>query len=106
MLWVAGEVDGMVATVPADNGEWEICRVYVNPTLHGAGLGTELLETAERHATANGAAELFLWTDTRFHRAHRFYEKHGYVRQGPVRALHDIAETLEYRYAKRIAPRP
>jgi GNAT superfamily N-acetyltransferase len=41
-----------------------------------------------------------LWTDTRFRRAHRFYERWSYVRDGPIRALHDIADTVEYRYAK------
>jgi GNAT superfamily N-acetyltransferase len=44
-----------------------------------------------------------LWTDTRFHRAHRFYEKHFYVRAGAIRALHDIANTIEYRYAKPVS---
>ncbi|HYZ62994.1 MAG TPA: GNAT family N-acetyltransferase [Acetobacteraceae bacterium] len=100
MLWVAGEVDGMVAAAPLDGGAWEICRVYVHPRLHGAGLGRELLELAERHALAQGATEVVLWTDTRFRRAHRFYENHSYVRAGPIRALHDIANTVEYRYAK------
>jgi GNAT superfamily N-acetyltransferase len=103
MLWAAGAVEGMIATVPEGGGRWEICRVYVHPLLHGSGLGAALLQTAERHAAAAGAADLVLWTDTRFERAHRFYEKWGYVRQGEVRALHDIAETLEYRYVKSVA---
>lgn len=106
MLWAAGAVDGMVATVPAGGGIWEICRVYVHPRLHGSGLGAALLETAERHAVSADAVELVLWTDTRFHRAHGFYEKWGYVREGEVRALHDIAETLEYRYVKRLRSVP
>ncbi|MBV8913094.1 MAG: GNAT family N-acetyltransferase [Acetobacteraceae bacterium] len=100
MLWIAGDADGMVATAPLGGGAWEICRVYVRPRLHGTGLGRELLAVAERHAIAAGAGELVLWTDTRFGRAHRFYESASYVREGPVRALHDIAGTIEYRYAK------
>lgn len=104
LLWAAGgvdgHIDGMIATVPLDDGAWEICRVYVHPRLHGRGLGRALLGTAERRAIAAGARELILWTDTRFHRAHRFYEKWGYVRNGAVRDLHDIANTTEYQYAK------
>lgn len=100
MLWIAGEADGMVATAPLEAGAWEICRVYVHPRLHGTGLGRQLLNVAERHAIGAGATELVLWTDTRFRRAHRFYENASYVRDGPVRALHDIANTIEYRYAK------
>ena len=61
---------------------------------------TRLLETAEAHARAAGATRLVLWSDTRFDRAHRFYEKRGYVRHGPIRVLHDISNSLEFGYAK------
>ncbi len=102
-LWTAetdGRVVGMVATVPYDAGTWEICRVYTQPSLHGSGLGHRLLNQAEAHARAAGATRLVLWSDTRFDRAHRFYEKHSYVRQGPIRVLHDISNSLEFGYAK------
>ncbi len=106
-LWAAeaeGRLVGMIATRPLDAGEasgaWEICRVYVDPALHGAGLGHALLDLAETHAIDVGASRLVLWTDTRFDRAHRFYEKRSYVRSGPVRVLHDISNSLEYAYAK------
>jgi ribosomal protein S18 acetylase RimI-like enzyme len=44
-----------------------------------------------------------LWSDTRFDRAHRFYEKRSYVRHGAIRALNDISNSLEYGYAKPVA---
>lgn len=90
----------MIATRPLDPATWEICRVYVHPDAHGAGLAATLLETAERHAVAAGATELVLWTDTRFERAHRFYEKHGYIRTGRTRDLHDLAQSTEYHFIK------
>ena len=96
----AGEITGMVATRPHEAGAWEICRVYVLPALHGSGLGHRLLDTAETHARAAGATRLVLWSDTRFDRAHRFYEKRSYVRSGPIRVLHDISNSLEFAYAK------
>lgn len=102
-LWVADDVSGvagMIATRPLDSATGEICRVYVRPSLHGSSLGHELLTTAERHAINTGAQRLVLWSDTRFDRAHRFYEKRSYVRRGPVRVLHDISNSLEYAYAK------
>jgi ribosomal protein S18 acetylase RimI-like enzyme len=102
-LWAAetgGEVRGMIATRPLSDGEWEICRVYVTPELHGGGLGQSLLDVAEAHAIAAGASRLTLWSDTRFDRAHRFYEKSSYVRSGPVRVLSDISNSLEYRFSK------
>ncbi len=125
-LWVAeadGAVIGMAATRPKDTPPplkgrgsrllarvpvappdagpaWEICRVYVHPSQHGTGLAHRLLDTAEAYAIAAGAARLVLWSDTRFDRAHRFYEKRSYVRAGPIRVLHDISNSLEFAYAK------
>ena len=105
-LWAAdsdGRVIGMIATMPRDAGTWEICRVYVLPSWHGSGMGHRLLDQAEAHASAAGAMQLVLWSDTRFDRAHRFYEKRSYVRHGPIRALHDISNSLEFGYAKPVA---
>jgi GNAT superfamily N-acetyltransferase len=103
-LWVAEQdsrITGMIAARPLDSaGEWEICRVYVSPSLHGGGLGHALFDLAEAHAIASGATRLVLWSDTRFDRAHRFYEKRSYLRSGPVRVLADISSSLEYGYAK------
>ncbi len=93
-------VVGVIAVRPLEGRCWEICRVYVDPGLHGAGLGHALLDWAERHAIAAGADRLVLWSDTRFDRAHRFYEKRSYVRHGAVRVLNDISNSLEYGYAK------
>lgn len=102
-LWVAeadGRVAGMIATRPLGGGTWEICRVYVHPSLHGSALGHRLLDLAEAHAIAAGASRLALWSDTRFARAHRFYEKRSYVRAGAIRVLGDISNSLEFGYAK------
>src|SRR5262245_28424723 len=41
-LWVAesgGGIVGMIAVRPLDGDSWEICRVYVHPSLHGSALG-------------------------------------------------------------------
>jgi GNAT superfamily N-acetyltransferase len=102
-LWVAddnGTIIGMAATRPHDATAWETCRVYVHPTHHGTGLAHRLLDLAEAHAIAAGATRIVLWSDTRFDRAHRFYEKRSYVRSGPIRVLHDISNSLEFAYAK------
>lgn len=96
----AAAIAGMIATRPMDDGAWEICKVYVHPDAHGGGLAHRLLDTAEAHAIASGATRLVLWTDTRFDRAHRFYEKRSYVRAGPIRVLDDISHSLEFAYGK------
>ncbi len=103
-LWAAeqeGRLVGMVGTRPLKEDEaWEICRMYVDAAARGSGLATALLDTAETHARASGAERMVLWTDTRFTRAHGFYEKLGYVRHGSIRILDDISHSLEFRYAK------
>lgn len=105
-LWAAedgGEIVGMVATHPLDEPvEWELCRMYVAAGLRGSGLAHRLAEAVETHARAAGGQVLRLWTDTRFTRAHRFYERRGFVRGPDIRVLHDVSNTLEYAYSKRI----
>ncbi len=106
-LWAAeqdGRVIGMAATRPmAQEAAFEICKVYVAKEARGSGLAHDLLGAAEAHARAAGAERLVLWSDTRFETAHRFYEKRGFVRQGPIRVLHDLSNSLEFRYVKPIA---
>lgn len=102
-LWIAqsgANVVGMAAVRPMSPKVWEICRVYVDPSLHGSGLGHALLDQAEGYAITAGADRLVLWSDTRFERAHRFYQRRSYVFDGPVRVLNDISNSLEYGYAK------
>ncbi|MDO9709012.1 GNAT family N-acetyltransferase [Paracraurococcus lichenis] len=102
-LWAAereGRVVGMVATRPLEPGAWEICKMYVAAAERGSGLAAALLDGAEAHARVAGAGRLVLWSDTRFDRAHRFYEKRSFVRQGPIRVLDDLSHSLEFRYAK------
>jgi GNAT superfamily N-acetyltransferase len=102
-LWAAeadGHVVGMIAVVPHGDGNWEICRLYVLAPWRGTGLAHLLVERAEAHACANEARRLLLWSDTRFDRAHRFYERRGYIRNGPIRVLNDLSHSLEFGYAK------
>ncbi len=106
-LWTAevgGRVVGMVATHPEnDPGDWAISRMYVNRAHRGTGLADCLLDRAEAHAVAAGARRLELWSDTRFERAHRFYERRSYVRSGPIRSLDDLSNSIEFHYAKLVA---
>lgn len=102
-LWVH-EVDGRVAAMagvkPVGGGVWELCKVYARPALRGTGVAQALVSAAEDFARAAGGAEMVLWSDTNFDRAHRFYEKCGYVRHGGIRALEDASRTLEFGYMK------
>ncbi|MEN9500595.1 MAG: hypothetical protein RIS83_2415 [Pseudomonadota bacterium] len=103
-LWVAeeaGAVVGMVAAHPLHGTpDWEICRMYVAASQRGTGVAAALLSAAEAHARDAGAEVIRLWSDTRFTRAHTFYAKQGYVRQGPIRVLNDLSNSLEFPFIK------
>ncbi len=102
-LWAAeaaGQMVGMVAAWPGDGGAWEVGRMYVAAAERGSGLAHRLLDVAEAHAAASGAVRLELWSDTRFDRAHRFYEKRSYIRHGAIRPLDDISHSIEFHYEK------
>lgn len=101
-LWTVeqdGRVVGMTATYP-DGAAWTLSRVYLDAGLRGTGLGQRLLRLAEDHARNGGADRLVLWSDVLFTRAHAFYEKHGYLRRGGLRALGNSSNTIEAGYAK------
>ncbi len=101
-LWTAeqdGQVVGMVGTYPAADG-WHVARMYVAPGQRGTGLAWNLLRAAEDFARAAGGTRMVLWSDVLFLRAHAFYEKHGYVRQGGLRTLDNPLRSIEADFAK------
>ena len=56
------------------DGEW-VDQLYVDPPWFGRGVGSALLARAQ----ARRPAGLQLWAFESNHRAHRFYERHGFV---------------------------
>ena len=102
-LWVAdapgGGIAGSLAAtpVPSQNAV-EITKVYADPAFRGSGLAQALFAEALAFARAGGFGEMMLWSDTRFERGHRFYEKLGFRRWPCERYLADISETWEYHF--------
>jgi GNAT superfamily N-acetyltransferase len=104
-MWVAeaeGRVVGMIGTRPLANGEWELCKLYAYAGQRGSGLARNLYAAMLAHVRAEGGTGVRLWTDTRFERAHQFYEKLGFVQQAGVRELHDLSNSIEFEYFKAI----
>ncbi|NVJ71314.1 MAG: GNAT family N-acetyltransferase [Alphaproteobacteria bacterium] len=101
--FVVEKGDKLVASVayaPIEGTRFELKRLYLSQELRGSGMGLELLHHVEDLARNRDATEMELWSDTRFTRAHRFYEREGYVKQGYTRDLHDISNTTEYCFIK------
>jgi GNAT superfamily N-acetyltransferase len=103
-FWVAVDPCGtVIATVgwrPGGAQAVELERLYVNPRWRRRGLAAVLADLVENTALERGAAEIQLWSDSRFADAHRFYERRGYVRRGPDRDLGDLSQTRERHYVK------
>ncbi|HMN87406.1 MAG TPA: GNAT family N-acetyltransferase, partial [Bauldia sp.] len=82
----------------ADAGAVELTKVYADPAFRGTGLAQALFGEALTFAKADGYAEMMLWSDTRFTRGHRFYEKLGFRRWPGERYLADASATWEYHF--------
>jgi GNAT superfamily N-acetyltransferase len=63
-----------------DDASAEILGLVVHESARGAGVGAELLLAAQTWANAHGAAQLRVRSRVERERAHRFYERAGYVR--------------------------
>ncbi|MBN9450701.1 MAG: GNAT family N-acetyltransferase [Bosea sp.] len=111
ILWIADGLDGRiagslgVAPVPEQNAV-ELTKVYVDGALRGSGLAQALFAKALDFAERGGFSEIMLWSDSRFARGHRFYEKLGFARWPGERYLGDVSESWEYHFRKRLRDGP
>ena len=76
----------------------EITKVYAAPAFRGSGLAQALFAEALAFAEQGGFGAMMLWSDTRFARGHRFYEKLGFRRWPGERYLADVSATWEYHF--------
>lgn len=97
-----GRIVGSVACGPSGENSWEVKRLYLSDTLRGSGMGLKLLHMIEHIARSAGASHMDAWSDTRFLRAHSFYEREGYVKCPETRDLNDISNSVEYYFIKQL----
>ena len=86
-----GSVIGTHAVVPLDlqSGLCTFRRLYLQNDLRGTGLGTALMLWAIHWARDAGFKRVEFWSDTRFERAHRFFEKLGFQTEFETRDMDD-----------------
>ncbi|TCP73219.1 L-amino acid N-acyltransferase YncA [Sphingomonas sp. PP-CE-1G-424] len=84
----AGAIVGFAKIGPvAFPGDWpataiELHQLYVRGDQHGAGVGPALMDWAIDVARADGRTEMILSVYVDNHRAHRFYQRYGFVEIG------------------------
>jgi putative acetyltransferase len=83
---VDGRAVGCGALVVGREGEAEIKRMFVAPSMRGRQLGRQILAALERQAEAAGVRVLRLETGVRQPAALALYRSHGYAERGPFGA--------------------
>lgn len=104
MSWVAKLNEQVVACIgfaPSAVGV-ELKKLYVDRELRGTGLAHHMMNLVLDSALACRVRAVDLWSDVKFKRAHAFYEKNGFKRTQEMRALHDLSNTVEYRFQRSI----
>jgi GNAT superfamily N-acetyltransferase len=84
-FWLAVANDKVIGTVAIreiDKDTAKLNRMFVLTEYHGKGVGPALLQRAIAFAKQQGFTEIILNTHHLMHRAHRFYEKHGFTKTG------------------------
>ena len=87
----AGRVRGTHAVLP--EATWVkvgvFRRLYLEAALRGGPWGVRLMEWAIDWARAHSIHRIEFWSDTRFTRAHVFFARFGFQRDGCIRSMDD-----------------
>lgn len=90
----SGEIVGCHATSPIDiyTGLLTFRRLYLDRSQRGGGLGKRLMDWAMDWAHSNKFNRVEFWSDTRFSKAHAFFERYGFERCDEIREMNDGVE--------------
>lgn len=82
-FWIALVNDRLVGTIgllDLGGGRASLRKMFVAPELRGKGVALLLLERLMQWARSHDFSTIYLGTTSKYHAAHRFYEKHGFTR--------------------------
>lgn len=102
-----GVAQGCIAAEPTIlPTTFELKCFYLANALRGSGVAEDLLATILALLLSYNAQHIRLWSDIRFHRAHRFYEKHGFQKIPGMRFLLDASDSWEYGFRLNLSSLP
>ncbi len=105
VMEIDGKVAGTHAVLPIDveKGLCTFKRLYLRKDLRGTSAGKDLMQWNIDWAKAHDFEKIEFWSDTRFDRAHKFFEKFGFKKGEQTREMNDSHETYwEYYFSKSI----
>lgn len=85
----AQQVFATHSVFPLQDGAGNFRRLYLLPSLRGSDWGNILMDWAILQAQAMRLTEIDFWSDSRFTRAHRYFERFGFQHDGRVREMSD-----------------
>ena len=106
-FFVVRERDAIVGSVGVERVDArvaELHRLYLDADRRGRGTGRALVERVLAWCRGHDIPELILWSDTRFDRAHRLYQRLGFTQTGERTLPDDINDTREYRFDRPVSP--
>jgi len=80
----------------------EVRTIFTVPAAWGRGAGSALMTAALDDLRERGYSEATVWSFADNERANRFYERHGFTRDGSERTEDAWADILEVRYRRRL----
>ena len=95
-----GVIKGTHAALPKDEpGVCEFKRLYLAKELRGENYGHELMDWAIDWARVKKFKRIEFWSDTKYDRAHQFFKRFGFERDGQIRHVEDVTTPYsEYFY--------
>jgi N-acetylglutamate synthase-like GNAT family acetyltransferase len=103
VIRAADVVVGSVGVERHDADTAELHRLYLDTAWRGRGTGHSLVQAVLEWCRAAGISHLVLWSDTRFDRAHRLYDRMGFRRTGERTLPGDVNASREYRFERAVA---
>jgi len=103
-FWIVENENEIIATVAvlmSDEQTAELKSLYVREDFRHQGLGKDLTEVVIKFARTKGSNEVLLWSDTRFTKAHRLYERLGFEKISS-RNLNDLNNSIEFGFKLKI----
>lgn len=98
----ADVVVGSVGVERLDADTAELHRLYLDAAWRGRGTGQALVEVVLDWCRTAGISRLTLWSDTRFDRAHRLYDRMRFRRTGERVLPGDVNHSREFRFERAV----
>jgi GNAT superfamily N-acetyltransferase len=96
-------ITGSVGVERIDADTAELHRLYLDSHLRGRGTGRTLVEAVLDWCRTRTVSHIILWSDTRFDRAHRLYDRMGFRQTGHRTLPGDVNHSQEYRFERAVS---